>query len=107
MQIIQKIRDKGAVIGFILIGLSLIAFILMDAKQGGNRLFSASNNSLGKVNGQEINNAEFDDEVKQEQDRYGQQANAMVNKIRQDVWDETVEKIVLTDEFNKLGLTFS
>jgi peptidyl-prolyl cis-trans isomerase D len=107
MQIIQKIRDRASVIITIAIGLSLVAFILMDAKQGGSRLFSASNNSLGKVNGQDIDNTEFDNEVKQEQDRYGKEANTMVNRIRQNVWDEMVEKIVLTDEFEKLGLTFA
>jgi peptidyl-prolyl cis-trans isomerase D len=107
MQIIQKIRDKGAAIGFVVIALSLIAFILMDAKQGSSRLFSSNSTSLGKVNGQEIDNNEFNDEVKLQQDKYGDQSGAMVYRIRQGVWDEMVEKIVLNDEFIKLGLTFS
>ncbi len=35
MQIIQRIREKGAAIVIVVISLSLIGFILMDAKQGG------------------------------------------------------------------------
>ena len=34
MQIIQTIRDKGAAIVIVVIALSLIGFILMDAKPG-------------------------------------------------------------------------
>ena len=41
MQIIQNIRDKGAAVVIAVISLSLIGFLLMDAKQGSNKLFSS------------------------------------------------------------------
>ena len=49
MQIIQGIREKGAAIVIGVIALSLIGFILMDAKQQGNNIFGASQN-IGKIN---------------------------------------------------------
>jgi preprotein translocase subunit SecG len=42
MQIIQGIREKGAAIVIVVISLSLIGFILMDAKQGSNNMFSSA-----------------------------------------------------------------
>ena len=51
MQIIQGIRDKGAAIVIAVIALSLIGFILMDAKGSGNRLFGASSTSVGRWRG--------------------------------------------------------
>jgi preprotein translocase subunit SecG len=46
MQIIQSIRDKGAAIVIVVIALSLIGFILMDAQQGSNKLFGKTNDSF-------------------------------------------------------------
>ena len=54
MQIIQSIRDKGAAIVIIVISLSLIGFILMDSRQGGNSLFGSTSTNVGKVNGESI-----------------------------------------------------
>ncbi|MBI3883846.1 MAG: hypothetical protein HY305_06475, partial [Sphingobacteriales bacterium] len=48
MQIIQNIRDKGAAIVITVIALSLIGFILMDAKQGSNNMFSSNSSAVGK-----------------------------------------------------------
>ena len=59
MQIIQSIRDKGAAIVIAVIALSLIGFILMDAKQGGSKLFSSFSTNVGKVNGESIELAEL------------------------------------------------
>ena len=109
MQIIQNFHGKvaGVVIASI-IALSLIGFILMDARQGSSRLFSASTTTLGKVNGEPINTADFNESVKKMQDQYGEQASgSMIYQIRQNVWDQMVSKIVLNDEIKKLGLTFS
>ncbi|MCC6635102.1 MAG: SurA N-terminal domain-containing protein, partial [Chitinophagaceae bacterium] len=63
MQIIQGIREKGAAIVIVVIALSLIGFILMDARQGGNNLNAASGN-IGKVDGQAIGQNEFNTKVK-------------------------------------------
>lgn len=108
MQIIQNIRDKGAAIVIGVIALSLIGFILMDAKQGSNRLFASNSTSIGKVNGEVISNDEFNTKVKQMEDQYGgRTSGGMVYQIRQNVWDQMVGQKLLETEFEKLGLALS
>ena len=71
MQIIQKIRDKGAAIVIAVIALSLIGFILMDANLGASRNGASSNSVLGEINGTAVDNNEYAAKVKQIEDQYG------------------------------------
>ncbi|UEG50736.1 SurA N-terminal domain-containing protein [Ferruginibacter lapsinanis] len=109
MQIIQNIRDKGAAIVIGVIALSLIGFILMDAKQGTGRMFGSNSSAIGKINGEAITYDEFNTKVKQLEDQQygGRVTGNMVYQIRQNVWDQMVGQKILRDEFEKLGLVFS
>ena len=107
MQIIQNIRDKGAAIVIGVIALSLIGFILMDANLGGNRSKMGSQ-TIGKINGEAIDNKDYAAKVKQIEDQYGGRVSgAQIYQVRQTAWDQMVAEKVLTSEFEKLGLTFS
>ena len=110
MQIIQNIRDKGTAIIIVVIALSLIGFILMDAKSGQKTsLFGGnSSTSVGEVNGEVIEYKDFTDKVKQTEDQYGGRVGGnQVYEIRQSVWDQLVAEKVIIKEFKKLGLSFS
>ena len=112
MQIIQGIRDKGAAIVIVVISLSLIGFILMDAKQGSNQMFGSGNTSLGKVNGQDVEQTEFNKKVKQIEAQEEQRSNtkttsARAAQIRQQVWDQIVAERVFYAESKKLGINFT
>jgi hypothetical protein len=63
MSLIQKIRDKGALISAIVIAIALLGFILMDAFSGRTGIGSAST-TIGKINGKEIEYVDFDRKVK-------------------------------------------
>ena len=109
MSIIQSIRDKGAWIIIGLIALALIAFIVQDAFQGGSsRLFGGPSNSLGKVNGEKIDRIEFEEKFKQmeEQMRANNYPTDEANLLaqRNNLWDSYVQRILLNDEFDKLGI---
>jgi len=111
MQIIQSIRDKGAAIVIVVISLSLIGFILMDAKQGGNNL-NAGSGSIGKVNGSEIEQTEFTRKVNmqeaQEEQQSGQKPSASRSaQIREQVWNQIVAEKVFYAEAAKLGIEFT
>jgi peptidyl-prolyl cis-trans isomerase D len=107
MQIIQKIRDKGAAIVIAVIALSLIGFILMDANIGSRRSGSASP-SIGTINGEKIDSKEYNDKVKQIEEQYGgRTSGAQIYQIRQSAWDQMVAEKVLSNEFEKLGLIYS
>lgn len=108
MQIIQKIRDKGAAIVIIVIALSLIGFILMDANLGLRRNAGGQRGTLGKVNGKKIDAGEFDDKVKMIEEQYGGRVSgAQTNMLRQNAWDQIVFEKVAETEYEKLGITFS
>ena len=112
MQIIQGIRDKGAAIVIVVIALSLIGFILMDAKQGSNRMFGSNSGSLGKINGEEIEQREFAKKVNfieaQEEQQSGRKPNATRSaQIREQVWNQMVVEKAFYAEAGKLGIDFT
>ncbi len=110
MSVIQKIRDKYARIAVIAIAVSLLGFILMDAFAGRTGLFSnRPSNTLGKVNGKSIDRMEFEKNVlaveKQEQAQNSPVDDARRDEIRKGMWDQSVNDIVMGEEYTKLGLT--
>ena len=112
MQIIQGIRDKGAAIVIAVIALSLIGFILMDAKQGANKLFSSSSSSIGKVNGSSIDQAEFNKRIKQLEDQQEQRSGQKPSvsetaELREQTWNTMVAEKVFFAEADKLGIEFT
>ena len=109
MQIIQSIRDKGAAVVIGVIALSLIGFILMDAKQGGSRLFGNLSNTAGEINGTTIDVSYFNDKVKQAEDneeqRSGQRpSGSRTYQLRDQVWDQIVAEKIFSTESKKVGL---
>ncbi len=112
MQIIQGIRDKGAAIVIAVIALSLIGFILMDAKQGSNKMFSSGSTTIGKVNGSTIDKDEFTKKVKQTETQEEQRSGGKTSpsrsvEIRQQVWDQMVAEKIFYAEAEKLGIDFT
>ncbi len=110
MQIIQSIRDKGAVLTIVAISLALIAFILMDAKQDNNG--PSGNDSIGKVNGKSISVDDFSKKVRivenQEEQQSGQKiTSARSAQIREQVWNQIIVEKVFYDEAAKLGIQFT
>lgn len=110
MQIIQSIREKGGPIIIATIALALIAFILMDAKQDkGGR---SASESIGKVNGERIDQNEFNKRIQsvenQEEQQSGQKpTNSRLAQIREQVWNQVVAEKVFFSEAAKLGIEFT
>jgi peptidyl-prolyl cis-trans isomerase D len=113
MQIIQGIRDKGAVIFSIVIAIALVSFILMSAEKGnGTKLFSGNNSTIGTINGTTIEKTDFDKRVIQEENKQaaqnGQQpSGAEVLRIHDQVWNQIVAENVFYKEADKLGITLT
>jgi len=106
MSVIQKIRDKYAALVIAVIALSLIGFILMDAFVGRGKGASNANGSVGKVNGEKIERNDFEKKINLQQAMYGQQAPQREQLISS-AWEQTVDEIVMKQEYEKLGLQFS
>lgn len=113
MQIIQTIRDKGAAVVITVIALSLIGFLLMDAKSGSNKLFgNGASTDLGSVNGSKISQEEFTKKVQileaQEEQQSGQKpSGTRAAQIREQVWNQIVAEKVFYAEADKLGIDFT
>ncbi len=112
MQIIQSIREKGAAIVIVVIALSLIGFILMDAKQGGGSLFGSLSNNVGKVNGETIDLIDFNKKVKEAEDMQAQRSGqrptgTQTYQSRDQVWNQLVAEKVFFNEAKKLGVEFT
>ena len=101
MSIIQNIRERGTWIIFGIITIALIAFILQDGvgRKGGNDI-----SILGKVNGQAINKIEFEEKLEMQLQNYAAQGVKREQLIGY-LWNQEVDRLLIKDEENKLGLS--
>ncbi|MEI9943799.1 MAG: SurA N-terminal domain-containing protein [Chitinophagaceae bacterium] len=110
MSVIQKIQEKYAKLMAIIIALALIIFVVMLAFENGGSLFRGSNsNDIGKVNGKSISYNEFEQSVAQQEKNiqsqgYGAQGEALRQQAIEQAWNQQVSLLLLTSEFDKLGL---
>jgi peptidyl-prolyl cis-trans isomerase D len=111
MSIIQKIRDKAAWLVFGLIAVSLIGFLLMDARSIGGRAAASTSGIIGSVNGEKLDYADFQRQVSEREDQYksqGYPVNDMLSQnIREEVWKQFEDNAVLTTEYQNLGIEVS
>ena len=99
MALIGTIR-KNFWFVLILLGLALAAFIIMDMTSAGNAGGAATSLTLAEVNGEPIDYRAF----QQTEQSYYSSAGTDVFGKRQTVWDFYVEKAVLDEEANAMGL---
>lgn len=106
MSVIQNIRDKYAVLVIALIALSLVGFVMMDAfvNRGRGSMFS-NTTSVGKVNGKSIDRNDFEKKITNTQAMYGQGADR--EQLIGMVWNQAIDELVMNEEYNKVGLTFT
>src|SRR6478609_1443566 len=105
MSVIQRIRDKGAWVIFGIIALALIAFILQDGAGRGKGSFT-NTTTIGKVNGEKIERADFEEKLQMQEKMYASQG-AQRDQLIGSLWNQEVERIVLSQEYKKLGLQIS
>ncbi|MEL6923089.1 MAG: SurA N-terminal domain-containing protein [Bacteroidota bacterium] len=105
MALIGKIR-KNSWLLIILIGLGLASFIIMDMFSGNNGPVGGNPNTIGSVNGQEIGIREFNNAERIQQSLYGSSnANDAGFGRRNQLWDYFIEKTLVDDLADELGLT--
>jgi peptidyl-prolyl cis-trans isomerase D len=115
MSIIQRIREKGALISAIVIALALLGFIAMDAFSGRNSMFGSGggpSSTIGSVNGRKINANDFRQIVTlTEQNMVAQQGGQTDESTKQraveSAWEQEVNRILQEQELDKLGLSLS
>jgi peptidyl-prolyl cis-trans isomerase D len=109
MSVIQKIQDKYAKLMAIIIALALITFVVMLAFENkGGLFFNQNSNSVGKVNGEEIDGALFNQRVDQQEEamkaqNYGQ-GPALRQQAIEMAWNREINRMVMASELRKLGM---
>ena len=101
MAVLQKIRQRSALL-LIVIGFSLLAFVIGDFIQGGT--FGQQSTNVGSVNGKDIPFEDFRIKVAN-LEKNGQQGQP-VSQIQaaNQVWDQETSVALLNEEFDKLGI---
>jgi peptidyl-prolyl cis-trans isomerase D len=109
MSVIQKIRDKYAVVIVVVICLAIVSFLLQDAFFGKSSIGRRST-SVGKVNGEELDISEYQQRIDEAVNRYRQQSpNGAVNEqtrqyAREQAWNEFLNEQIMNTQYEKLGI---
>jgi peptidyl-prolyl cis-trans isomerase D len=109
MSVIQKIRDRYAVVIVVVICLAIVSFLLQDAFFGRNSI-SRRSNTVGKVNGEELDYNDYQQRIEQTLNRFRQQSpNGNVNEqTRQyaieQAWNDYVNEEIMNSQYDKLGI---
>ena len=98
MAVLSKIRQRTGLL-IIVIGFCLLAFLVGDAFQSGT--FGSDANEIGSVNGTDIPTQEFLQKVAMAE----KQGQGISNtQAFNSTWEQEVRSIILSEEFEKLGL---
>ena len=100
MAILSKIRDRSMFL-ILIVGLALFAFVL-DPSSIQNFFSSSKINSIGEVNGDEIDREEFAQQVEAYRTQSGGRATQMqaVNAV----WNAMVSEKMFADQLEKAGI---
>ncbi|RBL93488.1 peptidylprolyl isomerase [Chitinophaga flava] len=109
MSVIQKIRDKYAVVIVVVICLAIVSFLLQDAFFGKSSLARRST-TVGKVNGQELDVADYQRRIQDAEAGARQQMpNGNIDEqtrqyIREQVWNQFLNEQIMQTQYKKLGI---
>lgn len=109
MSVIQKIRDKYAVVIIVLICLAIVSFLLQDVFFGNNSMFSQPT-EVGEVNGEELDYREYQQRIENMQERMRQQMQGASlddqtqQYIREQAWDQFLREKIMQAQYDELGI---
>ncbi len=113
MAVLEKIRSRIGILVSVVIGISLLAFILTDFLGKGKSVLGGKEAEVAQIAGQSVNIREFEEKVKNLTDIYKFQTRQSnlneetLRKIREQTWQELVDDIIMNEESDKLGLEVS
>lgn len=112
MATLEKIRNRAGVLIAIVIGVSLIAFILGDMLSSGSAILNKDQYEIAEIKGKSISYQDYMAQVEELSNVYkmntgGTIDDATMNFVRERTWQNMVDDIILQDEYNELGLGVS
>jgi len=108
MSVIQKIQDKYAKLMAIVIAVALLTFVVMLAFENGRSIFNQGPaTTVGVINGKKIDALSFEKSIEQSEARLQQQgypASMARQQAINSAWEQEKDRIIMSSEFDKLGM---
>ncbi len=108
MSVIQKIQDKYAKLMAVVIAVALLTFVVMLAFENGASLFQKGpSTTVGIINGKKIDALSFEKSIEQSEARLQQQgypASMARQQAINSAWEQEKDRIIMSSEFDKLGM---
>ena len=112
MGLMTFLRNRAGYILVFAIGFAIVAFLVGDAINVGKPFWSANQKVVGSVDGNDISIDDFqpkvDQSLNQFKQQYGGSVNSQMTAMAVDqAWNAELGKVLLTKEYDRLGLTVS
>ena len=113
MAIIQRIRTRAGLLLAIIVGVALFAFILGDFITSGGFIVQRTKMSVAEINGSRVGYTEYQKTLGQLEEvmKAQMQSNLLdeetVESIREQTWQELIQKYLLEKEYKKVGIGIS
>jgi len=113
MATLQTLRNKAGVFLAVIIGLSLLAFILGDFLNSGSGFLQSKQSEIAEINGKSISYQDFATRVEQGIENYKQSSGITTVDdqtyvtIRNQVWGSYMNEFVYADQYDALGIACS
>ena len=113
MATLQTIRNRAGVLVSVVIGLSLLAFVLSDFLGSGN-MFGGPDVEIALINDKPIEYTEYEmvfegliENYKRNMGTEGTPEESVIDMIREQAWDVLLKKYTVENEINILGIRVS
>lgn len=105
MAIINTLREKMGKLLVVVVGFSIVAFVLTDLVSQNSSLFGNSRN-VGEIDGEEISQEDFSTMVQNAQRNSGYPTgNPQIEQLLRDqVWNSIIADIAYSNKLNEIGL---
>ncbi len=113
MAVLEKLRTRAGLLLAIVIGLSLLAFVLGDFLNSGGSLFTRSKFEIAEISGKSIAYTDYETKVKELEEiqklQSGQESldEQTMDQIRNVTWDNMIQDKLMEKQYDKLGLDVS
>ncbi len=106
MAIINTLREKMGKLLVVVVGLSIMAFVLTDLLSNNSSLFGGNSQFVGEIDGQEISQEQFANIVDNLKRYYGLTStdDGSMQFVREQAWNQLVRDIAFGNKLNELGL---
>ena len=110
MATLEKIRNKAGLL-VLVVGLALFAFIIGDFLNSGSTYFRQAQEKVAEINGEVINYQDYQQRIDDMSEVYKMQTGSSslpeeyMTQIRQSVFDNMVQEIVLNDAAEEIGMS--